>query len=192
MAWTKSNDYLWFEVICIELLLGEVRTRALVPLVVSHNDSDPPSVHVFFLARVLALPFLTHRAGPVVLLPTLGCQEEDSKHEDESSAEDNSSSSRNDHPGFWNGPAWTRVASSNSPQFRHIFSCFFLLFSSLCDTLLMFLLALSYVLINLFHLFLASFNSKMSLDIICFVSYVICHVLLGSVDIFTGKVFEPC
>ena len=163
MAWTKSNDYLWFEVICIELLLGEVRTRALVPLVVSHNDSDPPSVHVFFLARVLALPFLTPRAGPVVLLPTLGRQEEDSEHEDESSAEDYSSSSWNDHPGFWNGPAWTRVASSNSPQFRHLFlffcSCSVSFLSSLCDTLLMFLFALSdSVLINFFHLFLASSN----------------------------------
>ena len=94
----KSNDYLWFEVICIELLLGEVRTRALVPLVVSYNHSDPPSVHVFFLAWVLALSFLTTGAGPVILLATLGRQEEDSEHEDEGSAEDYSSSSWNDHP----------------------------------------------------------------------------------------------
>ena len=96
--WTKSNEYLWFKVICIELLLGEVRTRALVSLVVSYNHSDPSSVHVFFLAWVLALSFLTTGAGPVILLATLGSQEEDSEHEDEGSAEDYSSSSWNDHP----------------------------------------------------------------------------------------------
>lgn len=94
----KSSEYLWFKVICIELLLGEVRTRALVPLVVSHNHSDPSSVHIFFLTRVLALSFLAARAGLVILLAALGDQEEDGEHEDESSAKNYSSSSWNDHP----------------------------------------------------------------------------------------------
>ena len=117
----KNNDYLWFKVICIELLLGEVRTRALVPLVVSHNDADPPSVHVFLLARVLALSFLTARAGLVILLATLCYQEYDCEYKDQSSTENYSSSSWNDHPWFWNGPASTCGASSNFPHLY--FSC---------------------------------------------------------------------
>ena len=79
-------------------MLGEVWTRALVALVVSHYDSDPSPVHVFFLTRVLlALSFLA-KAGLVILLVALAGKEEDSEYEDQTSAKDNASSSWNDHP----------------------------------------------------------------------------------------------
>ena len=95
-----QNNYLWFKVICIKFLLGEVWTRTLVTLVVTDDDPNSPSVQIFFLVWMFLAPLRSFPAPSLVLvlLITLCDKEENGDDKEQSPAKDDPTSSWDDHP----------------------------------------------------------------------------------------------
>ena len=94
-----QNNYLWFKVICIKFLLGEVWTRTLITLVVTDDDPDSPPVQIFFLVWMFFAPLRSFPAPSLVLvlLITLCDKEENGDDKEQSPAKDDPTSSWDDH-----------------------------------------------------------------------------------------------